>query len=164
MDQANNYLFAQPGMHNIQSCFTRSVESPKSLTTHIKHGNRTIVVVEQGYIGYAMDNGHPVLLPPGIHVWTSESLYFEKTVALNDHVITLGPYTLLTVDEGYAAVTQNNGKQMVLPGGATHFLNHKNWKVRTPRRLPIIHTRLLHRCITPTLFSSASDLRSLRSS
>jgi hypothetical protein len=128
MDDQNRYLFAQPGMHNIRSCFTRQVETPKALRTHIKHGNRTIVVVEQGYIGYAMDNGHPILLPPGIHVWTSESLYFERSVPLDDHVIFLGPYTILTVDEGYAAVTQNNGKQMVLAGGQTHFLNHKNWK------------------------------------
>jgi hypothetical protein len=75
-----------------------------------------------------MDNGQPVLLPPGIHVWTSESLYYERSVPLNDHVIFLGPYTLLTVDEGYAAVTQNNGKQVVLPGGHCHLLIHKNWK------------------------------------
>jgi len=33
----------------------------------------------------------------------------------------------LTVDEGYAAVTQNNGKQHILPGGHTHLLDHKNW-------------------------------------
>jgi regulator of protease activity HflC (stomatin/prohibitin superfamily) len=128
MDEQNRYLFAQPGMHNIASCFTRVVEQPKSLRGTIQHGNRTIVVVEQGYIGYAMDNGQPILLPPGIHVWTSESLMFQKSVALNDHVIVLGPYTLLTVDEGYAAVTQNNGKQVVLPGGHCHLLNHKNWK------------------------------------
>jgi len=25
-------------------------------------------------------------------------------------------------------VTQNNGKQHILPGGATHLLNHKNWR------------------------------------
>mgnify|MGYP006960689549 CR=1 FL=1 len=75
-----------------------------------------------------MDNGQPVLLPPGIHVWKSDSLYYEQAVPLNDHVIKLGPYTILTVDQGYSAVTQNNGKQMVLEGGHTHFLNHKNCK------------------------------------
>ena len=25
-------------------------------------------------------------------------------------------------------MTQNNGKQVILPGGHTHFLDHKNWK------------------------------------
>jgi len=128
MDDKNQYLFAQPGMHNIASHFTRVVGPPRMLTDTIVHGNRTIVIVEQGFIGYAMDNGQPALLPPGIHVWTSESLFYQKSVPLNDHIITLGPYTLLTVDEGYAAVTQNNGKQCVLSGGKCHFLNHKNWK------------------------------------
>lgn len=86
------------------------------------------MIVEQGYIGYATDNGQPILLPPGIHVWTSESLDFHKAVPLKDHLIVLGPYTVLTVDEGYAAVTQNNGQQMIMPGGHTHLLDHMNWK------------------------------------
>merc|ERR1719230_2447277 len=118
----------QPGMHNIKSIFMRQTKDPQTLRGHIQHGNRTIVIIEQGYIGYAMDNGQPVLLPPGIHVWTSESLYFMNQVPLNDHMVELGPYTLVTVDEGYAAVTQDNGKQRVLKGGNTHLLTHKNWK------------------------------------
>merc|ERR1719502_409333 len=128
MNEKNEYLFAQPGMHNIRSFFLKEVAKPKPLRGHVQHGNRTIVIIEQGYIGRAMDNGQPVLLPPGIHVWTSESLFFEQQVALNDHLIHLGPYTLVTVDEGYAAVTQDNGKQRVLKGGHTHLLSHKNWK------------------------------------
>ena len=87
-----NYLFAQPGMHNIASMFIRVVAPPKELRGHIRHGNRTIVIIDQGCLGYATDIGQPVLLPPGIHVWTSESLEFHTQVALNDHIITLGPY------------------------------------------------------------------------
>lgn len=128
MNERNEYLFAQPGMHNINAIFTRKVGDPLPLRGHIRHGNRTIVIIEQGYIGFATDNGQPVLLPPGIHVWTSESLEFDRAVALHDHIISLGPYTLITCDEGYAAVTQNNGKQMVLAGGAAHLLDHMNWK------------------------------------
>ncbi|KAK7247744.1 hypothetical protein SO694_00088149 [Aureococcus anophagefferens] len=127
MDGENRYLFAQPGMHNIQSIFIRSVGT-KPLRGLIQHGNRTIVVVEQGYLGYARDNGQPVLLPPGIHVWTSESLEFVESKPLDDHLCHFGPYTLVTVDEGYAAVTQNNGRQHILDGGFTHFLSHKNWR------------------------------------
>merc|ERR1719379_26100 len=104
------------------------VGQPRPLRGHIEHGNRTIVIVEQGYLGFAQDNGQPVLLPPGIHVWTSESLFFIKPVPLDDHIVELGPMTLVTVDEGYAAVTQDNGKQVVLPGGHTHLLKHKNHK------------------------------------
>ena len=49
-------------------------------------------------------------------------------VDLAQPVIHLGPYTLLTVDKGYEAVTQNNGEQEVLPGGAMHLLTHRNHK------------------------------------
>jgi len=35
---------------------------------------------------------------------------------------------LLTVDMGYEAVTQNNGQQEVLAGGAVHLLTHRNHK------------------------------------
>jgi regulator of protease activity HflC (stomatin/prohibitin superfamily) len=53
---------------------------------------------------------------------------FESNIDLNEPVIHMGPYTLLTVDKGYEAVTQNNGRQEVLSGGAVHLLNHRNWK------------------------------------
>merc|ERR1719262_1770519 len=124
----NEYLFMQPGMHNIRTIYMRQTGAPVPLRGHIQHGNRTIAIVEQGYLGYAQDNGQPVLLPPGIHVWTSESLFFIRPVALDNHIVELGPMTLVTVDEGYAAVTQDNGKQCVLPGGHTHLLKHKNHK------------------------------------
>merc|ERR1719155_200704 len=127
MNDRNEYLFMQPGMHNISTCLMR-ISGVQPLRGHITHGNRTIVIVEQGYLGYAQDNGQPVLLPPGIHVWTSESLFFVKSVPLDDHIVQLGPMTLVTVDEGYAAVTQDNGKQVVLAGGHTHLLKHKNHK------------------------------------
>jgi len=35
---------------------------------------------------------------------------------------------LVTVDEGYAAVTQDNGRQVILEGGTTHMLTHRQWK------------------------------------
>jgi len=128
MNERMEYLFMQPGMHNIQSVFMKQTGLPRPLRGHLVHGNRTIVIVEQGFLGFAQDNGQPVLLPPGIHVWTSESLFFIKPVPLDNHIVDLGPMALVTVDEGYAAVTQDNGKQIVLPGGHTHLLRHKNHK------------------------------------
>lgn len=126
-NERDEYFFAQPGMHNVDGLFW-TFEEVVALRGHIEHGDRTIAIVEQGYVGYAMDNGQPVLLPPGLHVWKSDSLYFQRSYPLDDHIIKLGPYTILTVDEGYAAVTQNNGKMSILDGGKTHILNHKNWK------------------------------------
>merc|ERR1719277_2995636 len=128
-DEQNRYLFAQPGMHNISSMWIKHVGTKAlPVNSQLQHGNRVILVVEQGFIGLAFDNGQPVLFPPGIHVWTSETLKYSHAVSLDQTVVKLGPYTLLTVDEGYAAVTQNNGKQHILMGGQTWLLDHKNWR------------------------------------
>lgn len=136
IDQDNNYIFAKPGIHNICNPFLKRVSHPINVSgtgsyhsvTCIVHGNRTVVTVAQGMLGYASDMGQPVLLPPGLHSWTSETLVFERMIELSEHVIELGPYTLLTVDEGYAAITQNNGQQVIFDGGHTHLLTHLKWR------------------------------------
>merc|ERR1719498_741632 len=40
----------------------------------------------------------------------------------------MGPLTLVTVDEGYAAITEDNGRQEILAGGECYLLTHRNWK------------------------------------
>merc|ERR1711977_409787 len=79
-------------------CFVRSFEVPN------------------GHIRLAEDGeGNFMIFGPGGHF-------------VRNTFIKLGPLTIITVDEGYSAITQNNGEQMVLPGGKTHLLNHRNWK------------------------------------
>lgn len=63
-----------------------------------------------------------MLFPPGIHEWKSDTLVFNTMIDLGNPAITVGPYTLLTVNEGYSAVTQNNGKQVILQGGKMRTL------------------------------------------
>ena len=84
MDERQRYLFAQPGMHNIANAFMKHVGTkPLPRNGELVHGNRTILVVEQGFIGIAMDNGQPILFPPGILVWSSETLQYQKCVSLD---------------------------------------------------------------------------------
>merc|ERR1719440_2437916 len=128
-DGEGRYLMYGSGVHYITNMFLMLQWDNIPLTQErISWGDRTIVTVMQGHIGYAEDMGQPVLLPPGLHEWRSSTLQFKKHVDLNNSIIKLGPLTVLTVDEGYSAITQNNGTQMVLPGGATHLLHHRNWK------------------------------------
>merc|ERR1711998_385569 len=127
-DGSGNYEIYGPGVHRVNNLFM-SVWDDVALTQEvIVHGDRTIVTVKQGSVGYCEDMGQPILLPPGLHEWQSQTLKFKESADLNNSLIRLGPYTIITVDEGYCAVTQNNGHQMVLQGGATHLLNHRNWK------------------------------------
>lgn len=91
----------------------------------IINGNRTIVTVDQGCVGFCTDRGEPVLLPPGMHQWNSSTLLFVKTIQLDEPVINLGPWTLLTINQGYMAVTQDNGKQVILEGGSVYLLTRE---------------------------------------
>merc|ERR1712072_773918 len=128
-DGEGNFTIFGPGVHFVRNMFMVLEPDSIPLTRElILWGDRTIVTVKQGHIGYAEDMGQPVLLPPGLHEWKSSTLKFHHHVDLNNTMIKLGPFTVMTVDEGYSAITQNNGEQMVLPGGKTHLLNHRNWK------------------------------------
>ena len=61
----------------------------------------------------------------GMHQWQSSTLKFVEMIDLNQPVIKLGPWTLLTIDQGYTAVTQDNGKQIMLEGGSVYLLTRK---------------------------------------
>merc|ERR1711998_652581 len=128
-DGSGNYEIYAPGVHRVNNLFMKVWDDLSINEELIVHGDKTIVTVQQGNIGYCEDMGQPVLLPPGLHQWQSQTLKFIESVDLNNSIIKLGPHTLITVDEGYCAVTQNNGQQVILPGGATHLLNHRNWKM-----------------------------------
>jgi len=127
--QDGKYYFFLPGVHRLFDPFMKvdADDIPITMET-IVHGNRSIVTVSQGFVGLCSDRGHPVLLPPGMHQWKSETLVFQQNVDLAKPVVNLGPYTLVTVDEGYAAITQDNGKMVILNGGEMHMLTHRNWK------------------------------------
>eukprot|EP00403_Amphidinium_massartii_P019215 CAMPEP_0178410356 /NCGR_PEP_ID=MMETSP0689_2-20121128/20936_1 /TAXON_ID=160604 /ORGANISM="Amphidinium massartii, Strain CS-259" /LENGTH=577 /DNA_ID=CAMNT_0020031527 /DNA_START=68 /DNA_END=1797 /DNA_ORIENTATION=- len=135
-----SYFFFGSGVHRIVDPFLHVEKRDTEITEPIiQHGDRTIATVPQGFVGLAFDRGQPVILPPGLHQWRSDTLRIQKLIDLSAAVICIGPFTLLTVDEGYAAVTQDNGKQRVLPGGRTHMLTHRNWKFESFMSLKI-HT------------------------
>eukprot|EP01063_Lacrimia_lanifica_P015182 TRINITY_DN219_c0_g1_i2.p1 TRINITY_DN219_c0_g1~~TRINITY_DN219_c0_g1_i2.p1 ORF type:complete len:584 (+),score=234.35 TRINITY_DN219_c0_g1_i2:58-1752(+) len=128
-DGEGGYLLAGEGVHSHCAPYWSIGQGPFRYSEGVlTHGDWCLCVVNQGFIGLAMDKGQPVLLPPGFHQWKSTTLKFERVIDLNEPVIYLGPYTLLTVDEGYAAVTQNNGKQEIKTGGTAHLLTHRNHK------------------------------------
>jgi len=123
-----SYFFYGPGVHSVVGVFVTLQQEVPLTQAMIQHGNRAIVTVPQGFIGLAFDRGQPIILSPGLHQWESHTMMFKELIDLSTSVIRIGPFTLLTIDEGYAAVTQDNGKQMVLAGGHTHMLTHRNWK------------------------------------
>jgi hypothetical protein len=125
-DGRGNYYFCGPGVHLLLDLYAQdSGENVDINKDKIVWGDRTICTVQQGYIGYCIERGQPVLLPPGMHQWSSPTLKLERSIDLNQPVIELGPWTLLTIDQGYMAVTQDNGKQVILDGGEVYLLTRK---------------------------------------
>jgi regulator of protease activity HflC (stomatin/prohibitin superfamily) len=123
------FIFFGEGVHVLNSPYVSNTGPQCRLTQgSIINGTKAIVTVTQGFVGYAMDRGQPILLPPGMHQWDSPTIQFQELIDLQSSLIRLGPFTLVTVDEGYAAVTQDNGVQKVLDGGKAYMLTHRNWK------------------------------------
>ena len=80
-------------------------------------------------LGVATDMGQTLLLPPGLHSWKSETIRFDRVHCLDDTpILEVGTYTIITVDDGYVAITKENGKQILLDGGQTHLLTHQKWR------------------------------------
>ena len=129
-DGRGNFNFHAAGVHRIMDPFQRLKGTESFGVNQITHGDRNIVVIEQGFIGFALEKGQPVLLPPGMHQWRSQTMIFRGSYDLNNNVIQMGSLTLVTVDEGYSAVTEDNGRQEILEGGHTYLLNHRNWKFK----------------------------------
>ena len=78
-----------------------------------------------------------MLLPPGLHYIKSDTLSYKRAFDLSEQVVKLGPFTCITVDEGYSIITQDNGKQVILPGGQVHLLTHRNWKLENVMSLKV---------------------------
>jgi len=127
-DGRGAFSFYGEGVHRICDPFYVVGPVRKYQNEIIQHGDLTLAVVNQGQIGYATDKGQPILLPPGLHQWKSPTMAFVQAYDLNNNVIRMGPLTLVTVDSGYSAVTEDNGEQKVLTGGKTYLLTHRNWK------------------------------------
>ncbi|CAB9514242.1 expressed unknown protein [Seminavis robusta] len=128
-DGRGNYKFHGPGVHQILDPYYSANSDNVLISSQvIQNGDRCIVTVNQGFIGFCLERGQPVLLPPGMHQWKSSTLKFVQMIDLNQPVIKLGPWTLLTIDQGYMAVTQDNGVQKILDGGNVYLLTHRNHK------------------------------------
>jgi len=127
-DGSGGFPMYGKGVHMICSPWLEVGAEYEICDTRITNGPHTICTIQQGHVGVCEDMGEPVLLPPGMHQWDSPTLKFHDEVDLSSAVVYLGPYTIVTCDEGYAAITTDNGRQVILQGGTTSMLTHRNWK------------------------------------
>lgn len=106
------------------------------------------VTISEGKLGVMQVGSDFRLLVQGTYVWNSPSVIFHHVVNIsnNERCTALGPYTLVLVPDGDAALTYNNGVLNVLsahgqgstPSAAvveeddapcsTYFLSHPKWR------------------------------------
>ena len=104
-DHKNEYLLARAGIYNLNEPFMR-LDGKVRLhdTNYICHGDRHVVIIDEGYLGLCLDNGENKLLWAGVHAWTSHTMHFIRQVSMAGDVLELGPYKLVTVMDGYVAL------------------------------------------------------------
>jgi hypothetical protein len=97
---------------------------------------RGFCLVSDGFVMLARQNGRYVILGPGFHLWDDPMFECGTYYKLSEsNILTLGPYSVITVPPGEIAITENNGVLVMLDqnektGQRCHFLDHANWKYR----------------------------------
>lgn len=89
---------------------------------HIQEGTFTLVRVMRGCLGVATENGMPVLLNEGLHVYNTPLFKFEKFVNVSEDYINHMSFHVVRVPKGaFAKITENN-RPKLLPEG-THTVD-----------------------------------------
>jgi len=127
--EGGNFFWFGQGVHMIWTCGLSLQGDQQRLTStdSMSNGSLGLCIVEDGYVGLISRAGEKLVLPPGIHHWSDPDVSYEGLIDLSQSVVEIGVYTLVIVEEGYAAITSDNGKQVILGGGQAYMLNHANW-------------------------------------
>merc|ERR1719506_2834423 len=86
----------------------------------MQFGTMTFLRTRPGFIGLGTENGKPVILLPGMHLSNSPNFEFQRSVSVNDAVITNGPLNIIRVSPGQIGLATVNGRPIVLESGV-HF-------------------------------------------
>jgi len=129
-------LFAK-GRHILDSFKYKDFQITNKLRENnqdrIKIGPITVLYLSEGYLGGAYDvwSGKFEILYPGApHLLHDQDYRNIVSVQTTVEPYKLGPYTFVTVLEGYLAGAYNKetGEYQVLPPGHTYWLQEKDWQ------------------------------------
>ena len=110
-------MLVPPGRYLNLSCIVTWGQEFELKNDQISDQTLNILRVRRGYIGLAIENGNPVLLAEGLHVYNSPTFSFERFEAVNEKHITHGSYHVMRVPKGsFAQVTEEN-RGKLLPEG-----------------------------------------------
>jgi regulator of protease activity HflC (stomatin/prohibitin superfamily) len=115
-------LVLLPGIHVFDSPFFEFDRLISQNTDWVSHSTFHRVIVRQGTRGIAWEGNTPLLLEAGIYEWVSPLFEFVKAVSVDQDVVDLQPYTIVTVDDGRVGVCYRRGILSVLKPGE-HWLS-----------------------------------------
>lgn len=99
-----------------------------SLTqNHITEGTFTMVRVSRGQIGLAVENGKPVLLAEGLHVYNSVLFTFKEFKEVSSEHIEHMSCNVIRVPKGSFGKVMEQGRPKLLPEG-THAIDNPVFK------------------------------------
>jgi regulator of protease activity HflC (stomatin/prohibitin superfamily) len=99
----------------------------------MQFGTVSFVRVRPGFIGTAVDNGKPVLLLPGQHLYNNANFSLQEIKSISDAYISNGPMHIIRVSQGYLGLVSVNKRPIILESGL-HFVNDPGFEMkRAPR-------------------------------
>lgn len=121
-----------PGMHQWKSATLKYEKMVDLNESVIRLGPITLLTVDEG------EPGTTHITFPSVCGRSFAQLLPAIATAPRELVtVACGPLHIMYASDacmrhacvaGYAAVTQNNGRQCILPGGSVHLLTHRNWQ------------------------------------
>jgi hypothetical protein len=111
-------LLLGPGVHVISSAFFVFGRKVLQSTPVIAHLGLNRVFVPAGMRGLAVDGETPLLLAPGVYTRVSPKFEFKRLVRLDEQVLALPPFTLLTVHSAQSAIIYRKGQLRALGPGS----------------------------------------------
>jgi len=92
----------------------------------IQHIDLHRIIVPEGRRGLVMDGQHPILLEPGIFTKKSSVLVYKGSFAIDERIVSLDPFLIVTPFEGEVGVAYRGGKLEILQPGPNFLLAEKN--------------------------------------
>lgn len=97
-------LILGPGVHFIDNAFFKLLMRVPQSQKIISNGTLHRVIIEEGRRGIAMDGQIPIFLKPGVYTRLSPLFQFLKSVPVDEQVVELGPYIIVTPFDGEVGI------------------------------------------------------------
>ena len=99
----------------------------------MQFGTVSFVRVRPGFVGIATDNGKPVLLLPGQHLYNNANFALGRLVSVTEQYVANGPMHLIRVNQGNLGLVSINQRPIILESGM-HFVFNPGFEMKKSGR------------------------------